>query len=216
MERRNASAEVFGTVVTDHGKAFGAGALQMGANIGDALSTGNAVSNKLNDWSHDIEQSYSPVAKEQNRLYDEAINKYQQAGYPYGIALSMATADHPYGASMSFTKEVAPGFIPFAGAVGKGDKLLTVAPKVLPAGMAVGALDGAGEVNRDYYEKTGDINVPAYITTAGALLGAIQGPISSSLGEGVLPVVKDWTPDNRTTILSPLEPLPQKQIWGLR
>lgn len=50
---------------------------------------------------------------------------------------------------------------------------------------------------------------------AGASLGAIQGPISSSLGEGVLPVVKDWTPDNRTAILSPLEPLPQKQIWGL-
>lgn len=215
MERRNQHSEALGTAVTDHGKAFGAGALQMGANIGDALSTGNVVSDKLNDWSHDIEQSYSPVAKEQNRLYDEAINKYQQAGYPYGIALSMATADHPYGASMSFTKEVAPGFIPFAGAVGKGGKLLTVAPKVLPAGMVVGALDGAGEVNRDYYEKTGDRNVPAYITTAGASLGAIQGPISSSLGEGVLPIVKDWTPDNRTAILSPLEPLPQKQLWGL-
>ena len=215
MARRNAPAEVFGTAVTDHGKAFGAGILQMGANIGDALSTGNVVSNKLNDWSHDIEQSYSPLAKEQNRLYDEAINQYQQTGYPYGIALSMATADHPYGASMSFTKEVAPGFIPFAGAVGKGGKLLTVAPKALPASMVVGALDGAGEVNRDYYEKTGDRNVPAYITTAGASLGAIQGPISSSLGEGVLPVVKDWTPDNRTAILSPLEPLPQKQIWGL-
>lgn len=185
MARRNALAEVFGTVVTDHGKAFGAGALQMGANIGDALSTGNVVSNKLNDWSHDIEQSYSPLAKEQNRLYDEATNRYQQAGYPYGIALSMATADHPYGASMSFTKEVAPGFIPFAGAVGKGGKLLTVAPKLLPASMVVGALDGAGEVNRDYYEKTGNRNVPAYITTAGASLGAIQGPISSSLGEGV-------------------------------
>lgn len=50
MERRNRNAEVFGDVVTDHGKAFGAGALQMGANIGDAFSTGNAVSNKLNDW----------------------------------------------------------------------------------------------------------------------------------------------------------------------
>lgn len=215
MARRNAPAEVFGTVVADHGKTFGAGALQMGANIGDALSTGNVVSNKLNDWSNDIEQSYSPLAKEQNRLYDEAINRYQQAGYPYGVALSMATVDHPYGASMSFTKEVAPGFIPFAGAVGKSGKLLTVTPKVLPASMVVGALDGAGEVNRDYYEKTGDRNVPAYITTAGASLGAIQGPISSSLGEGVLPVVKDWTPDNRTAILSPLEPLPQKQIWGL-
>lgn len=215
MERRNAPAEVFGIAVTDHGKAFGAGALQMGSNIGDALSTGNAVSNKLNDWSNDIEQSYSPLAKEQNRLYDEAINKYQQAGYPYGVALSMATADHPYGASMSFTKEVAPGFIPFAGAVGNGGKLLTVAPKVLPASMVVGALDGAGEVNRDYYEKTGDRNVPAYITTAGASLGAIQGPIPSSLGEGVLPIVKDWTPDNRTAILSPLEPLPQKWLWGL-
>lgn len=215
MARRNAPAEVFGAAVTDYGKTFGAGTLQMGANIGDALSTGNVVSNKLNDWSHDIEQSYSPLAKEQNRLYDEAINQYQQAGYPYGVALGMATVDHPYGASMSFTKEVAPGFVPFAGAVGKGGKLLTVAPKVLPAGMAVGALDGAGEVNRDYYEKTGDRNVPAYITTAGASLGAIQGPISSSLGEGVIPVVKDWTPDNRTTILSLLEPLPQKQIWGL-
>ena len=215
MERRNAPAEVFGTAVTDHGKAFGAGILQMGANIGDALSTGNVVSNKLNDWSHNIEQSYSPLAKEQNRLYDEAINQYQQAGYPYGVALGMATADHPYGASMSFTKEVAPGFIPFAGAVGKGGTLLTVAPKALPASMVVGALDGAGEVNRDYYEKTGDRNVPAYITTAGASLGAIQGPISSSLGEGVIPVVKDWTPDNRIAILSPLEPLPQKQIWGL-
>lgn len=215
MARRNAPAEVFGTAVTDHVKAFGAGALQMGANIGDALSTGNVVSNKLNDWSNDIEQSYSPIAKEQNRLYDEAINLYQQAGHSYPVALSMATAEHPYGASMSFTKEVAPGFIPFAGAVGKGGKLLTVAPKVLPAPMVVGALDGAGEVNRDYYEKTGDRNVPAYITTAGASLGAIQGPISSSLGEGVIPVVKDWTPDNRTAILSPLEPLPQKQIWGL-
>lgn len=215
MARRNAPAEVFGTAVIDHGKAFGAGALQMGANIGDALSTGNVVSNKLNDWSHDIEQSYSPLAKEQNRLYDEAINQYQQAGYPYGVALGMATVDHPYGASMSFTKEVAPGFIPFAGAAGKGGKLLTVAPKVLPASMMVGALDGAGEVNRDYYEKTGDRNVPAYITTAGASLGAIHGPISSSLGEGVLPIVKDWTPDNRTAILSPLEPLPQKQLWGL-
>ena len=30
MARRNASAEVFGTAVIDHGKAFGAGALQMG------------------------------------------------------------------------------------------------------------------------------------------------------------------------------------------
>lgn len=215
MARRNAPAEVFGTAVTDHGKAFGAGALQMGANIGDALSTGNAVSNKLNDWSHDIEQSYSPLAKEQNRLYDEAINRYQQAGYPYGVALGMATVDHPYGASMSFTKEVAPGFIPFAGAVGKGGKLLTVAPKVLPASMVGGALDGAGEVNRDYYEKTGDRNVPAYITTAGASLGAIQGPISSSLGEGALPMVKDWTPDNRTAILAPMEPLPQRHLWGL-
>lgn len=215
MERRNAPAEVFGTAVTDHVKAFGAGALQMGANIGDALSTGNAVSNKLNDWSHDIEQSYSPMAKEQNRLYDEAINQYQQAGHSYPVALGMASADHPYGATMSFSKEVAPGFIPFAGAVGKGGTLLTVAPKALPASMVVGALDGAGEVNRDYYDKTGDRNVPAYITTAGASLGAIQGPISSSLGEGVLPVVKDWTPDNRTAILSPLEPLPQKQIWGL-
>lgn len=215
MGRRNRSAEVFGDVVTDHGKAFGAGTLQMGANIGDAFSTGNAVSNKLNDWSNSIEQSYSPFAKEQNHLYADAINRYQQEGHPYAVALGMATADHPYGASMSFMKEVAPGLIPFAGEVGKGGSLLTVAPKALPAGIVIGALDGAGEVNRDYYDKTGDKNVPAHITTAGGALGAIHGKLSGSLGEGVLPIVKDWTPDNRTTILSPLEPLPYKQLWGL-
>lgn len=215
MERRNKTSDMFGTAVTDHGKAFGAGTLQMGANIGDAFSAGNAVSNKLNDWANQVEQSYSPLAKEQNKLYDEAINRYQQAGYPYGVALGMATTEHPFGASMSFSKEVAPGLIPFAGAVGKGGKLLTLAPKALPAGIAIGALDGAGEVNRDYYDKTGDTNVPAYITTAGASLGAIPGKLNSSLGEGAIPIVKDWTPDNRTAILAPMEPLPQRHLWGL-
>lgn len=75
LQRRNAAMETLGQVAGDYGRSFGAGALQLGANIGDAMSTGNSVSNKLNEWATDVESGYSSFAKNQLSQYDTAVKK---------------------------------------------------------------------------------------------------------------------------------------------
>lgn len=222
LQRRNAAMETLGQVAGDYGRSFGAGALQLGANIGDAMSTGNSVSNKLNEWATDVESGYSPFAKNQLSQYDTAVKNYQHDGYDYLTALGKASFDYPYAAGMTVTKEIAPGVVvPYARGLAAAKYAKPAATTLntithsMPAMAMLGGLDGMGEVNRDYYEKTGDRYVPLHISAAGAAAGAIGTHIGNAAGEGAIPLIKDWTPDTRTAILSPTEPLPQKQLWGL-
>lgn len=215
MLRRDQVATAFGDGLTDHAKAFGAGALQIGANIGDAIDAGNGVSTTLNQWADDIGNTYSPHAQDQLDKYNATIQARQNDGDSYLRAVAEASLQHPLGATLTFTREIAPSLVPLAGVAKVPGALSTLSQRAIPPAMIIGALDGAGEVNRDYFEKTGDTIPPWYLTSGGAVLGSTLHRLWGPVGDGGVTWLKNLTPNELNDILQQQNPNPTAQLWGL-
>lgn len=218
MARRDAPAAAFGNAAGDYTRAFGAGALNIASNLGSAVYPDNPVSSWIDGRTAELENGYSPFAQQQLSAYDNMINQQMANGDAYPVALATASAEYPYAAGMTFSKEVAPGLVPVGGAIGMIKNLKKPAEalykigknSVLPA-MAIGAADGLGEVRSDYYDKTGSRNVLDYPAQAvlGVMGGAGQSLGAGIGGEGVIGYAKSMTPGR------PSADYTNMQQWGL-